>query len=107
LGQQPLDIGSSLGARMSTAGANSGQSLLLGGLGAAKTMQAGHYNPMTAALMGLGSNPAFGQGVAGMFSGGAPTPLADSEYPNAFQMSGPSNYYGANRPLGQVGGPRY
>ncbi len=34
LGQQPLDLGSTLGARASTAGANSGQSLLLGGMGA-------------------------------------------------------------------------
>jgi len=70
LGQQPLDIGSTLGARASTAGANSGQSLLQGGMSAARTRQAGQFDPVSAALMGLGSNPAFGQGVASMFGGG-------------------------------------
>lgn len=67
LGQQPLDIGSTLGARMSTAGANSGQSLLLGGMGAAKTTQAAALDPFATALMGIGSNPAFGQAAASMF----------------------------------------
>lgn len=69
LGQQPLDIGSTLGARASTAGANSGQSLLLGGLGAAKTTQAAALNPFAIALSGLGSNKEFTQGIAGMFGG--------------------------------------
>jgi hypothetical protein len=67
LGQQPLDIGSTLGARASTAGANAGQSLLQGGISAARTTQAGAFDPVSAALMGLGSNPAFGQAAAGMF----------------------------------------
>ena len=39
LGQQGLEIGSALGGRSATAGANVGQSLLYGGLGAAKTLQ--------------------------------------------------------------------
>lgn len=69
LGQQPLDIGSTLGARMSTAGANAGQSLLAGGLSAARTTQAAAFDPWAAALSGLGSNPAFSQGIAGMFGG--------------------------------------
>ena len=70
LGMQPLDIGAQLGGRAATAGANVGQSLLAGGLSAARTTQAAAYDPWAAALSGLGSNPAFGQGVANLFSGG-------------------------------------
>ena len=93
LGQQPLDIGSTLGARASTAGANSGQSLLMGGLSAARTQQAGQYNPMSAALMGLGSNPAFGQGVAGMFSGGGDSGAAYNQTQIRPELSGPTGSY--------------
>jgi hypothetical protein len=79
LGQQPLDIGAQLGGRAATAGANVGQSLLQGGVSAARTMQAASaYDPMSAALMGLGSNPALGQAVGqvydwtkGLFGGGS------------------------------------
>jgi len=39
--QQPLDIGAQLGGRSATAGANVGQSLLTGGLGAAQTQLQG------------------------------------------------------------------
>ena len=73
LGQQPLDLGSTLGARASTAGANSGQSLLYGGLNAAKTIQGAQIDPFAISLLGLGSNREFTQGLAGMFSGTAPT----------------------------------
>lgn len=53
LGQQPLDIGAQLGGRAATAGANVGQSLLTGGLNAARTMQeANAYSPFGTALMG-------------------------------------------------------
>jgi hypothetical protein len=53
LGQQPLDIGAQLGGRAATAGANVGQSLLTGGLGAAQSMQqANSYSPWGTALMG-------------------------------------------------------
>ena len=79
LGQQPLDLGSTLGARASTAGANSGLSLLQGGLSAARATQAAQFDPWAAALSGLGSNPAFGQAAAGMFSG-------DNAGPNQTQL---------------------
>lgn len=85
LGQQPLDIGSTLGAKASTAGANAGQSLLLGGLGAAKTMQAAAYDPWAAALSGIGSNPALTQGIAGMFGGG---PIQSTAALNAANVGG-------------------
>lgn len=67
LGQQPLDIGAQLGGRAATAGANVGQTLFQGGLSAARTQQAGQFDPMSAALMGLGSNPAFGKATARAF----------------------------------------
>lgn len=58
LGQQPLDIGAQLGGKSATAGANVGQSLLQGGLSAAKTAQAGNsYSPLGTAIQGFSSNP--------------------------------------------------
>lgn len=65
LGQQPLDIGAQLGGRAAQAGGNVGQSLLLGGMGAAQTMQpANAYSPWGTALQGLGSNPQLTSGVS-------------------------------------------
>ena len=70
LGQQPLDIGAQLGGRAATAGANVGQSLLAGGLGAAKTIQgAAGQSGIGTALMNLGKSPEFGSGVANYLSG--------------------------------------
>ena len=58
MGQQGLEIGSALGGRSATAGANVGRSLLEGGLGAARTMQAANaYNPLANVLQGAGTNP--------------------------------------------------
>jgi len=54
MGQSPLDIGAQLGGRSATAGAQAGQSLLYGGLQAAKTMQpANALNPLASGLSGL------------------------------------------------------
>jgi hypothetical protein len=65
LGQQPLEMGSALGGRAASAGANVGQSLLRGGMGAALTQQqANAYNPFATALSGLANNQQFGQGVS-------------------------------------------
>ena len=70
LGQQPLEMGSALGGRAATAGANVGQSLLYGGLGAAKTIQgAAGQSGIGTALMNLGKSPEFGSGVANYLSG--------------------------------------
>lgn len=98
LGQQPLDIGAQLGGRAATAGANVGQSLLTGGLNAARTTQAGTFDPMSAALMGLGSNPSFGQAAASLFGGGA-TPSTMSTTSTA-----PAAYYLPS--FGQIAPPR-
>lgn len=60
IGQRPLDIGAQLGGRSATAGAQAGQSLLYGGLSAAKTAQAGNaFNPLANVLQGAGANPYF------------------------------------------------
>ena len=65
LGQQPLDIGAQLGGRAATAGANVGQALLQGGIGAAKTIQgAAGQSGIGLGLMNLGRSPEFGTGVA-------------------------------------------
>ena len=58
LGQQPLDIGAQLGGRAATAGANVGQSLLQGGLNAARTQQAGQrFSPLAGLLQGAAASP--------------------------------------------------
>lgn len=70
-GQGALDIGSALGGRAATAGANVGNTLFQGGTNAARTMQAANSSsPWGDAISGLANNPQFGAGVAGMFSGG-------------------------------------
>lgn len=67
LGMQPLDIGAQLGGRAATAGANVGQTLLAGGLGAARTMQAAQYDPLATAISGFASSPQM-QGIGSQVS---------------------------------------
>ena len=69
LGQQPLEMGSALGGRAATAGANVGQSLLQGGLSAARAQQAGATGSgFGATLAGLANNPYVAQGVQNYFN---------------------------------------
>jgi hypothetical protein len=84
--QQPLDIGAQLGGRTATAGARAGESLLAGGLGAARTQLQGalvgpslmaesasriNYNQLFDRLMGGRTAP--GVNVSGFgYPGGAP-----------------------------------
>ena len=70
LGQQPLDISAQLGGRSATAGANAAQSLLAGGLGAARTLQAAQSaSPIGAALTGLSSNQQLTSGIGNWLKG--------------------------------------
>ena len=70
-GQSPLDIGAQLGGRSAAAGANVGQTLLQGGMGAARTMQqANAYSPVGSALTGLAGNQQFTQGLSNWMGGG-------------------------------------
>ena len=94
LGQQPLEMGSALGGRAATAGANVGQALLTGGIGAAKTIQGAAGSGLGLGLMNLGRSPEFGQGVANWWQnqnfGGSPTTASGYGIsPNAY-----SGYYG-------------
>jgi len=87
LGQQPLEMGSALGGRAATAGANVGADLLKGGIGAALTQQqANAYNPFATALSGLANNQQFGQGVGQGISNwwNAPQTNANITRGNAF-----------------------
>jgi hypothetical protein len=73
MGQQGLEIGSALGGKSATAGANVGQSLLQGGLSAAKTAQAANsFSPLGSALQGVATNPYLAQGLGNWISGGTP-----------------------------------
>jgi hypothetical protein len=67
LGQQPLEMGSALGGRSASAGGNVGQALLTGGLGAARTLQAGAGSNLGLGLMNLGRSPEFTSGIANAF----------------------------------------
>jgi len=60
LGQGAFDLGTALGAKQSTAGSNVAQALLTSGTNAAKTTQAGQFDPLSYGLMGAGSNPYLG-----------------------------------------------
>jgi hypothetical protein len=68
LGQQPLDIGAQLGGRAATAGANVGQSLLTGGLAAARTQQFGSQgSPLGGLLQGAARDPKLQTGFEKLF----------------------------------------
>ena len=83
LGQQPLDIGAQLGGRAATAGANVGQSLLTGGLGAARTIQAANSGSgFGSALTGLANNPYVGYGLQNYFN--KPNPYVANTTASAF-----------------------
>lgn len=96
-GQQALDIGAQLGGRSATAGASVAQSLLSGGVSAAKTAQAGQaYSPVGSVLQGIGSNQALNSwfqnriGNNGITAGG--TGIAYDAYgqnPYAYTPQGP------------------
>jgi hypothetical protein len=69
LGQQPLEMGSALGGRAATAGANVGQSLLTGGINAARAQQAGAgISPLAGLLTGASKDPRLQTGFEKMFS---------------------------------------
>lgn len=71
-GQSPLDIGAKLGGRSAEAGANVGNTLFKGGIGAAEAMrQANAYSPVGAAFSGLAGNKQLTQGLANWMSRGS------------------------------------
>ena len=87
-GQPALDIGAQLGGRSATAGANVAQSLLSGGVSAAKTAQAGNaYSPVGSVLQGIGSN----QALNNWFQNRIGQPNYDQ-----WQTTGSDQFFGAN-----------
>ena len=95
MGQTPLDISAQLGGRTATAGANDAQSLLAGGLSAAKTAQAGNaYNPLANVLQGVGTNPYVYDYLKGRGAGGGITSTG------MFEQSYTDVYGGGQLPLG-------
>ena len=87
LGQQPLEMGSALGGRSATAGANVGQALLTGGMGAARTLQAvSGQSGLGSALTGFANNPYVQQGLNQYFN-----PPQQQTFSNAYQASIPVN----------------
>ncbi len=90
LGQGALDIGSTLGGRAMAGGAQAGQSLLAGGLGAARTTQAASgFSPTGALLSGLAGNQQFTSGVGNWLSGlgGGSSAVPTGTYNPAFDFS--------------------
>ena len=68
-GQGALDIGSALGGKTASAGANVANSLFTGGTNAAKTMQqANAYNPYASALAGASTNADLRSGLQNYFN---------------------------------------
>jgi len=92
LGQQPLDIGAQLGGRAATAGANVGQALLTGGLGAARTLQSTAGSGFGKALMGLADNPYVQQGLERYFNP-PQTPVFSDAYQASIQPNNQSSGY--------------
>lgn len=92
LGQNPLDLATAIGAQASTAGANVGRSLLMGGLGAAQTLQAAAPYSLQASLgrgiAGIADNPYFQQGVKSLFGGGQPSNAPIEERGTGYGMGG-------------------
>ena len=96
LGQQPLDIGAQLGGRAATAGANVGQSLLTGGMGAARAMQSGAGSGIGSALIGLGNNPYVQQGLNQYFNP-PQTPVFSDAYQASIQPNNFSSGYNSQQ----------
>jgi hypothetical protein len=81
LGQQPFRLSSELGGRSASAGANVGQTLLTGGLAAARTQQAGAgFSPEAGLLYGLANSPRLQTGFENLFSGfGQPSGMTPAQ----------------------------
>ena len=69
MGQQPFRLSSELGGRSASAGANVGQTLLTGGLEAARTQQGGQgYSPLAGLLQGAANSPYLKTGFENIYN---------------------------------------
>ena len=96
LGQQPLQIGSELGGRASTAGARAGEFITQGARNASGyNYQANSYNPFSDALIGAGTN----KNLMRLFGGGG-SPYSYSTNPSDYGSYGSTRGY--SDPFGYV-----
>jgi len=102
MGQSPLDIGAQLGGRSATAGAQAGQSLLYGGLQAAKTLQpANQLSPFASGAYGLSQSPIGTAADAYLMKAGKNWWDSLGQYnPQEFQTLQTSTYGGGNAGFG-------
>lgn len=71
-GQEALKLGTNLGGLQTQAGANVGNTLFKGGMGAAQAMEAANaYSPVGSAFSGLANNRQLAQGLGNWMGGGA------------------------------------
>lgn len=88
LGQSPLDIGAQLGGRSATAGANVGQSLLSGGISAAKTtLPYNAFSPLGSTLLGASSSPSLMRGLSSIWSNPSSSSLLNNSYYSQFGIT--------------------
>jgi len=89
LGQAPLKLGAALGGQAAAYGGNVGQSLLQGGLAAARTQQAGQgYSPLAGLLQGAAASPRLQTGFENLFN---PSPYRTSAFSDSYQANIPVN----------------
>ena len=80
LGQESLRLGSELGGKASTAGANVGQFLYGGGINAARTQQGGQgSSPLAGLLQGAAKDPRLQTGFERLFGGGQPSGMTPAQ----------------------------
>lgn len=92
-GQSPLDIGAKLGGRSAEAGANVGNTLFRGGVGAAQAMQqANEYSPVGSALSGLAGNRQLMQGLGNWMGGSPITPQQQYSQAMGYAASSPTGW---------------
>ena len=92
-GQSALDIGAQLGGRSAQAGANVGNTLLRGGVGAAEAMQAANsYSPVGSALSGLAGNRQLMQGLGNWMGGSPITPQQQYSQATGYAASSPTGW---------------
>jgi hypothetical protein len=102
IAQAPLAIGSELGGRTATAGANIGRLAMAGTEAASPYLfRAGSYNPYANVLQGFGTNPYLMAGTAKLFGGGDryllgqnPWGMSGNEPIGGFSQSGAEYFAG-------------
>jgi hypothetical protein len=88
LGQESLRLGSELGGKASTAGANAGQFLYSGGIHAARAQQGGQgFSPTAGLYNAFANNPQFNAGLQNYFG----TPSRGPTFTDSYQANIPVN----------------